>query len=53
MSQADWEEDAAAARAAGARQFRVKPSRVQALRETIVAFWKEHAHAGARPADRG
>src|SRR2546422_6079311 len=27
MSQADWEEDAAAARAAGARQFRVKPSR--------------------------
>ena len=53
MSQADWEEDAAAAHAAGARQFRVKPSRVQALRETIVAFWKEHAHAGARPADRG
>ncbi len=53
MSQADWEEDAAAAHAAGARQFRVKPSRVQALRETIVAFWKEHARAGARPADRG
>ena len=53
MSQADWEEDAAAARAAGARQFRVKPSRVQALRETIVAFWKEHARAGAGPADRG
>ena len=53
MSQADWEEDAAAARAAGARQFRVKPSRVQALREAIVAFWKEHARAGARPADRG
>jgi len=37
----------------GARQFRVKPSRVQALREAIVAFWKEHARAGARPADRG
>jgi len=52
MSQADWEEDAAAARAAGARQFRVKPSRVQALREVIVTFWEEHAHAGARPADR-
>src|SRR5213078_614162 len=48
MSQADWEEDAA-----GARQFRVKPSRVHALREAIVAFWKEHARAGARPADRG
>jgi two-component system, chemotaxis family, response regulator Rcp1 len=53
MSQADWEEDAAAAHAAGARQFRVKPSRVHALRETIVTFWKEHARAGARPADRG
>jgi len=53
MSQADWEEDAAAARAAGARQFRVKPSRAQALREAIVTFWEEHAHAGARPADRG
>ena len=52
MSQADWEEDAAAARAAGARQFRVKPSRVQALREVIVTFWEEHVHAGARPADR-
>ncbi len=53
MSQADWEEDAVAARAAGARQFRVKPSRVQALREAIVTFWKEHAGAGANPADRG
>lgn len=53
MSQADWDEDAAAARAAGARQFRVKPSRARALREAIVAFWKEHAHAGACPADRG
>ena len=52
MSQADWEEDAAAAQAAGARQFRVKPSRVQALREVIVTFWEEHAHAGAHPADR-
>ena len=53
MSQADWEEDAVAARAAGARQFRVKPSRVQALREAIVSFWKEYAGAGANPADRG
>jgi chemotaxis family two-component system response regulator Rcp1 len=53
MSQADWEEDAVAARAAGARQFRVKPSRVKALREAIVTFWKEHARGGAHPADRG
>ncbi len=53
MSQADWEEDAVAARAAGARQFRVKPSRVKALRETIINFWKEHARGGAHPADRG
>ena len=53
LSQADWEEDATAARAAGARQFRVKPSRVQTLREAIVTFWKEHADAGVGPADRG
>ena len=53
MSQADWEEDAVAACAAGARQFRVKPSRVKALREAIVTFWKEHARGGAHPADRG
>ncbi|HJQ84524.1 MAG TPA: response regulator [Candidatus Binatia bacterium] len=42
LSQADWEEDAVAARAAGARKFLVKPSRVKALRETVVSFWKEH-----------
>jgi len=53
LSQAEWEEDAAAARAAGARQFRVKPSRVQALRDAIVTFWREHADAGVGPADRG
>jgi CheY-like chemotaxis protein len=53
LSQADWEEDEVAARAAGARQFRVKPSRVQALRDAVVAFWKEHADAGVGPADRG
>ena len=52
LSQADWEEDERAARAAGARAFRVKPSRVQALRELIVAFWEEHG-AGSSPADRG
>jgi CheY-like chemotaxis protein len=53
LSQADWEEDRAAARAAGARQFRVKPSRVQALRDAVLAFWREHADAGVCPVDRG
>jgi chemotaxis family two-component system response regulator Rcp1 len=53
LSQADWEEDEVAARAAGARQFRVKPSRVQALRDAVLAFWREHADAGVGPADRG
>jgi len=53
LSQADWEEDAAAARDAGARAFQVKPSRVHALRDTIVAFWEEHGHAGPSAAGRG
>ena len=51
LSQADWEEDARAARAAGARAFRVKPSRVRTLRDVVVDFWEEHG--GPRPADRG
>ena len=53
LSQADWDEDESAARAAGARAFRVKPSRVQALREAVIDFWKEHGDAGADPARRG
>ena len=53
LSQADWEEDAAAARDAGARAFRVKPSRVQTLRDAVVAFWEEHGHAGPGAAGRG
>jgi two-component system response regulator len=54
LSQADWEEDETAARAAGARAFQVKPSRVQELRDAVLAFWKEHGqHAGDGPADRG
>jgi two-component system, chemotaxis family, response regulator Rcp1 len=53
LSQADWEEDQAAARAAGARAFRVKPSRVQALREAVIDFWKEHGDASPDPARRG
>jgi hypothetical protein len=51
LSQAAWEEDEAAARAAGARQFKVKPSRVQALRDAVVSFWKEHAHGRIDPTD--
>jgi CheY-like chemotaxis protein len=51
LSQADWEEDENAARAAGASAFRVKPSRVRALRETVVSFWKEQAHGGDGSAD--
>jgi len=51
LSQAAWEEDENAARAAGAIKFGVKPSRVQALRDEVVKFWKEHAHGGAGPAD--
>ena len=53
LSQADWEEDERAARAAGARRFCVKPSRVHALRETIVDFWRDHAGAGPGALDRG
>lgn len=51
LSGADWGEDEAAARAAGATEFRVKPSRVQALREAVVGFWKEHGHEIENPAD--
>jgi CheY-like chemotaxis protein len=51
LSQAAWEEDEAAARRAGARQFGVKPSRVAALRDAVVTFWKEHAHGGEDPTD--
>jgi CheY-like chemotaxis protein len=51
LSQAAWEEDENAARAAGAVKFGVKPSRVQALRDEVIKFWREHAHGGARPAD--
>lgn len=52
MSQADWDEDAAAARAAGAAEFKVKPSRLEALREAMVGFWEGRVR-GNGPADRG
>jgi CheY-like chemotaxis protein len=51
LSQAAWEEDETAARAAGAIKFGVKPSRVQALRDEVIKFWREYAHGGADPAD--
>jgi CheY-like chemotaxis protein len=53
LSQADWEEDQAAARSAGARQFRVKPSRVVALRDVVLDFWTEHCQAGGSRSDTG
>jgi two-component system, chemotaxis family, response regulator Rcp1 len=52
LSQAGWMEDAAAARAAGATDFRVKPSRVQDLARVIEEFWAVHANRDD-PADRG
>jgi len=51
VSQAQWEEDAAAIQRAGATAFHLKPSRVQALRNLIVDFWKEHVD-GATAAHR-
>ncbi len=53
LSQAGWEQDEAAARAAGACEFRVKPSRVGALRAAVVSFWEEHVHGIDRPPHRG
>lgn len=51
LSQAAWEEDESAARAAGAITFGVKPSKVQALRDEVIRFWKEHAHGSAPSTD--
>jgi CheY-like chemotaxis protein len=52
VSQSDWEEDQARALAAGARGFRIKPSRVHELRDVVLAFWKECVDANVDPADR-
>jgi len=51
LSQAAWEEDERAARAAGATGYAVKPSRVRALREMVVAFWRDQVHGHSDPAD--
>jgi CheY-like chemotaxis protein len=48
VSQADWAEDEAALRQAGATAFRTKPSRVAALRDIVLGFWRDHvATAGS------
>jgi len=45
LTQTPWPEDAAAALAAGASDYRAKPSRVSALRELVTEFWRAHPHA--------
>lgn len=52
LSQADWMEDERAVRAAGARQFLVKPSRVRVLRAIMLEFWKEECADGSESLDR-
>jgi CheY-like chemotaxis protein len=54
LSQADWTEDERAVRAAGARQFLVKPSRVRPLGAIMLEFWQEEcAHGSENPDRRG
>ena len=53
VSQTRWDEDEAAALAAGAHAFREKPSRMRALRDCVVSFWEDHVHGAKGPADRG
>ena len=43
LSQADWEEDAAAALGTGAQRFVAKPSALEDLRNVVCAFWREEA----------
>ena len=52
LSQANWDQDMALARAAGAAEFRLKPSRARALRDIIMDFWKERVDGRNHPADR-
>jgi CheY-like chemotaxis protein len=52
LSQADWVEDERAVRAAGARGFLVKPSRVRPLRAIMLEFWKEECADGSESVDR-
>jgi two-component system, chemotaxis family, response regulator Rcp1 len=52
VSTARWDDDVTALQRAGATRIQQKPSRVRALREMLVAFWKEEVD-GQNPADRG
>ena len=49
ISQAGWPDDEAALRSAGATEFRTKPSRVAALRDIVLGFWRDHVEAGGGP----
>ena len=42
LSQADWEADRTAVMAAGAQEFRVKPSRMRLLRDVLIDMWRKH-----------
>ena len=46
LTQADWHADEVAALASGATRFAVKPSRVVALRELVLSFWRECVQPG-------
>jgi CheY-like chemotaxis protein len=52
LSQAGWEGEAVTASAAGATLFRTKPSGIEALRDLVIDFWKEHAHGDVDSPDR-
>ena len=45
LTQADWRDDESAALAAGARDFRAKPSTLAELRAVVVDFWREHVRS--------
>ena len=53
LSVSHWPEDEAAAMAAGATGYCVKPSLVDPLRDAILNFWREHADGTDDPGDRG
>jgi CheY-like chemotaxis protein len=52
VSTARWDDDVSALQEAGATRIQLKPSRVRALRDMLVSFWKEEVD-GQDPADRG
>jgi len=52
VSQAKWAEDEVAVREAGALDFRVKPSRVDDLRDVFLDFWEGHVRDHHDSCDR-